>query len=64
MDDRQRITSWLEDEHNWLVKQKDVIQAKGKNCVIEKVGNKEALFYADGFYRYNHWIPIPPDKNF
>lgn len=63
MDDRQRITSWLENEHDWLVKQKNTIQAQGKNCVIEKVGNREALFYVDGFYRYNNWISTSPDKD-
>lgn len=63
MDDKQRITSWLENEHDWLIKQKNIIQATGKNCTVEKTGNKEALFYVDGFYKYNIWVPIHPNKD-
>ena len=58
MDNKQRITNWLENDNVWLTKMRDIIQAKGKKCVIEKNGKKEALFYTEGYYKDNSWISL------
>jgi hypothetical protein len=73
MDDKQRITLWLEKDDKWLENQQvriSKVAKKGEKCkiisrvverkILNQIKNitQKALFYTNGYYYLGEWIPI------
>lgn len=58
MNDKARITVWLSNDTAWLTSEKNRIERQTNNkhlCQIVTNGNKQALFYSNGYFENGMW---------